>query len=78
MVGRLSSLIARARSAVTGAHAPVSSAFVRFWTVSFPVVAYRTLAVVAGHGGGVFRRRGGHRVLGSRQSRSAVRRRNTK
>jgi uncharacterized membrane protein SpoIIM required for sporulation len=42
MIGRLSSLIARARSAVTGAHAPVSSAFIRFWTVSFPVVAYRT------------------------------------
>ena len=42
MIGRLSSLIARARSAVTGAHAPVSTAFVRFWTVSFPVVAYRT------------------------------------
>lgn len=41
MVGRLSSLIARARSAVTGAHAPLSSAFIRFWTVSFPVVAYR-------------------------------------
>ena len=42
MIGRLSSLIARARSVVTGAHAPVSSAFIRFWTVSFPVVAYRT------------------------------------
>jgi uncharacterized membrane protein SpoIIM required for sporulation len=42
MIGRLSSLIARARSAVTGAHAPLSSAFTRFWTVSFPVVAYRT------------------------------------
>ncbi|SPM34126.1 hypothetical protein MRAB57_1938, partial [Mycobacterium rhizamassiliense] len=42
MIGRLSSLIARARSAVTGAHAPVSSAFVRFWTVSFPVVAYNS------------------------------------
>ena len=42
LVGRLSSLIARARSAVTGAHAPLSSTFVRFWTVSFPVVAYRT------------------------------------
>jgi len=41
MIGRLSSLIARARSAVTGAHAPLSSAFIRFWTVSFPVVAYR-------------------------------------
>jgi uncharacterized membrane protein SpoIIM required for sporulation len=42
MIGRLSSLIARARSAVTGAHAPLSSAFIRFWTVSFPVVAYRS------------------------------------
>ncbi|OBG31115.1 stage II sporulation protein M [Mycobacterium sp. E3198] len=41
LIGRLSSLIARARSVVTGAHAPLSSAFVRFWTVSFPVVAYR-------------------------------------
>ncbi len=42
LTGRLSSLVARARSAVTGAHAPLSSTFVRFWTVSFPVVAYRT------------------------------------
>jgi uncharacterized membrane protein SpoIIM required for sporulation len=42
MIGRLSSLIARARSAVTGAHAPLSRTFTRFWTVSFPVVAYRT------------------------------------
>lgn len=41
MIGRLSSLIARGRSAVTGAHAPLSSTFTRFWTVSFPVVAYR-------------------------------------
>lgn len=41
LIGRLSSLIARARAAVTGAHAPLSSAFVRFWTVSFPVAAYR-------------------------------------
>jgi uncharacterized membrane protein SpoIIM required for sporulation len=41
LVGRLSSLVARARAAVTGAHAPLSNAFVRFWTVSFPVVAYR-------------------------------------
>ncbi len=41
MIGRLSSLIARARSAVTGAHAPLSSTFTRFWTVSFPVTAYR-------------------------------------
>jgi uncharacterized membrane protein SpoIIM required for sporulation len=42
LIGRLSSLIARARSAVTGAHAPLSRTFTRFWTVSFPVVAYRT------------------------------------
>ncbi|MGA7049729.1 MAG: stage II sporulation protein M [Mycobacterium sp.] len=42
LIGRLSSLIARGRSAVTGAHAPLSRMFVRFWTVSFPVVAYRT------------------------------------
>jgi uncharacterized membrane protein SpoIIM required for sporulation len=41
LVGRLSSLIARARSAVTSAHAPLWSEFVRFWTVAFPVVAYR-------------------------------------
>jgi uncharacterized membrane protein SpoIIM required for sporulation len=42
LIGRLSSLVARARSVVTGAHAPLSNAFTRFWTVSFPVVAYRT------------------------------------
>ena len=42
LVGRLSGLVARARSAVTGAHAPLWSEFTRFWTVSFPVVAYRT------------------------------------
>lgn len=41
LVGRLSGLVARARSAVTAAHAPVWSEFTRFWTVSFPVVAYR-------------------------------------
>lgn len=41
LVGRLSSLVARARSAVTSAHAPLWSEFIRFWTVSFPVVAYR-------------------------------------
>jgi uncharacterized membrane protein SpoIIM required for sporulation len=41
LIGRLSSLVARARSAVTGAHAPLSSTFTRFWTVSFPVVVYR-------------------------------------
>jgi uncharacterized membrane protein SpoIIM required for sporulation len=42
LVGRLSTLVARARSAVTGAHAPLWSEFTRFWTVSFPVVAYRS------------------------------------
>jgi uncharacterized membrane protein SpoIIM required for sporulation len=42
LIGWLSSLVARARSVVTGAHAPLSSTFARFWTVSFPVVAYRT------------------------------------
>jgi uncharacterized membrane protein SpoIIM required for sporulation len=41
LVGRLSTLVARARSAVTGAHSPLWSEFARFWTVSFPVVAYR-------------------------------------
>jgi len=41
LIGRLSGLVARARSAVTGAHAPLWSEFARFWTVSFPVVAYR-------------------------------------
>ena len=41
LTGRLSSLVARARSVVTGAHAPLSRTFFRFWTVSFPVVAYR-------------------------------------
>lgn len=40
LVGRLSSLVAQARSAVTGAHAPLWSEFTRFWTVSFPAVAY--------------------------------------
>ena len=41
LVGRLSTLVAQARAAVTGAHAPLWSEFARFWTVSFPVVAYR-------------------------------------
>ncbi|GAA2380458.1 stage II sporulation protein M [Nonomuraea africana] len=41
LVGRLSALVARARSAVTGAHAPAWRDVVRFFTVSFPVVAYR-------------------------------------
>ena len=41
LVGRLSGLVAQARSAVTGAHAPLWSEFARFWKVSFPVVAYQ-------------------------------------
>jgi uncharacterized membrane protein SpoIIM required for sporulation len=41
LVGQLSNLVARARAAVTGAHAPLWSEFARFWTVSFPVVAYQ-------------------------------------
>jgi hypothetical protein len=41
LIARLSALVARARSAVTGAHAPLWRDFIRFWTVSFPVVAYR-------------------------------------
>lgn len=41
LIGRLSGLVARARSAVAGAHAPLWSEFTRFWTVSFPVVAYQ-------------------------------------
>lgn len=41
LVGQLSALVARARSAVTGAHTPAWREFVRFFTVSFPVVAYR-------------------------------------
>jgi len=42
LIGRLSGLVAQARAAVTGAHAPLWSEFVRFWTVSFPVIAYRS------------------------------------
>jgi uncharacterized membrane protein SpoIIM required for sporulation len=42
LIGRLSGLVAQARSVVTGAHAPLWREFVRFWTVSFPVVAYRS------------------------------------
>ncbi|RBQ16527.1 stage II sporulation protein M [Spongiactinospora rosea] len=41
LVGRLSSLVARARSAVTGAHTPAWRELARFVTVTFPVVAYR-------------------------------------
>ncbi|WBP93485.1 stage II sporulation protein M [Mycolicibacterium neoaurum] len=40
LVAKLSGLVARARSAVTGARAPLWREFIRFWTVSFPLVAY--------------------------------------
>jgi uncharacterized membrane protein SpoIIM required for sporulation len=42
LVGRLSGLAAPARWVVPGAHAPLWREFARFWTVSFPVVAYRS------------------------------------
>jgi uncharacterized membrane protein SpoIIM required for sporulation len=41
LIGRLSTMVARARAVVTGAHAPLARTFTRFWTVAFPVVAYR-------------------------------------
>ncbi|AMO59208.1 uncharacterized membrane protein [Mycolicibacterium phlei] len=41
LIGRLSGLVAQARSAVTAAPAPLWREFARFWTVSFPVVVYR-------------------------------------
>lgn len=41
LVSRLSSLVARARAAVTGAHVPAWREVARFVTVSFPAVAYR-------------------------------------
>ena len=41
LVGRLSSLVARGRAAVTGAQAPLWRDFARFITVSFPATAYR-------------------------------------
>ena len=54
LVGRLSGLVAQARAAVTGAHAPLWSEFVRFWTVSFPVVAYRSWRWWAGSAAAFF------------------------
>jgi uncharacterized membrane protein SpoIIM required for sporulation len=39
LVGTLSGLVATARAAVTGAHAPLWSEFTRFWTVFFAVAA---------------------------------------
>lgn len=40
LVGRLSTLVARARSAVTGAHAPAWREFSRFFTDTFPGALY--------------------------------------
>ncbi|RJL30468.1 stage II sporulation protein M [Bailinhaonella thermotolerans] len=40
LIGRLSALVARARSAVSGAHAPAWREFTRFFTSSFPAMAY--------------------------------------
>lgn len=54
VVARLSGLVARARTAVTGAHAPLWSEFTRFWTVSFPVVAYRSWRWWAGSAAAFF------------------------
>jgi uncharacterized membrane protein SpoIIM required for sporulation len=41
LVGQLSGIVARARSAVTASHAPAWREVPRFFTVAFPVVAYR-------------------------------------
>ncbi|HKB30578.1 MAG TPA: stage II sporulation protein M [Streptosporangiaceae bacterium] len=41
LVARLSTLVARARAAVTGAHTPAWRDIGRFWLVSFPAIAYR-------------------------------------
>ena len=43
LVGRLSTLVARARSAVTGAHAPAWQEVTRFFVVTFPAALYRTM-----------------------------------
>ena len=41
LVGRLSTLVARARAAVTGAHTPAWKDAARFFAVSFPAAVYR-------------------------------------
>jgi uncharacterized membrane protein SpoIIM required for sporulation len=43
LVGRLSTLVARARSAVTGAHTPAWQEISRFFVVSFPAALYKTM-----------------------------------
>jgi uncharacterized membrane protein SpoIIM required for sporulation len=42
LVGRLSTLVARARNAVTGAQSPAWKDLARFFTVSFPAALYRS------------------------------------
>ncbi|MGH8970013.1 MAG: stage II sporulation protein M [Actinomycetes bacterium] len=42
LVGRLSTLVARARAAVTGSHTPAWSDVARFFTVVFPAALYRS------------------------------------
>src|SRR5690349_21293899 len=42
LVGRLSSLVARARSAVTGSHSPAWRDFARFFAVVYPAALYRS------------------------------------
>lgn len=48
LVGRLSSLVARARSAVTGAHTPAWAEVARFFTVVFPTAVWRARWWIAG------------------------------
>ena len=42
LLGRLSTLVARARSAVTGAHSPAWRDLARFFTVTYPAALYRS------------------------------------
>ena len=43
LVGRLSALVARARSAVAGAHSPAWADLARFFVVSYPAALYRSI-----------------------------------
>ena len=43
LVGRLSALVARARSAVAGAHPPAGADLARFFVVSYPAALYRSI-----------------------------------
>ncbi len=48
LVARLSTVVARARTRLTGAHEPVWRDVVRFWLVSFPAALYRVRWWTAG------------------------------